>query len=305
MEGPKKLLLAATVFNILVLAAVLVVNAGAGDLGVKWGWFRNTTANISVKYPSDITPTPSTFAIWGVIYAYQFAWIIYSLSLLCRKSLNGYLYFTPYFMPLFFYVLYWFCQFGNIAWLFIWDREYLYASAPVLFMTAIFLVGSLATSMSALAEAASELIHEGKSRELWLVRGFVHNGVGMYATWLTVASHVGLSATLIYREPFLSMDVACSICAGVLSAFVVLYTVLDNFVLDKHTRYLFTPYVVLVWALVGIIQRGFDPERGSSIIVGLLLVYGLIAFVVKIVLVCVRSCKNPEPLTDAHAHKAI
>jgi hypothetical protein len=260
------------------------------------GWFHNTTGDISAKFPSDITPSPSTFAIWGVIYAWQLLWIIYSLTLLCRKSTGGYLYFSPYFMPLSFYILYWCTQSCNIAWLFIWDREMLYASVPVLFLTAIFLISALVSSMVSLANTASELIHQGKHYELTLVRIFIHNGIGMYATWTTIASHVGLSVTLIYREPFLTMDVACSICAGVLSIFAIVYTVLDLSVVDRHTRYLFTPYLVLIWALVGVIQRGFDAHRISSIIVGLLLIYGIGALIVKVVLVIVRSRRNPEPL---------
>jgi hypothetical protein len=34
---PKSLLLAATIFNVVVFAGVIVVNAAAGGLGVKWG----------------------------------------------------------------------------------------------------------------------------------------------------------------------------------------------------------------------------------------------------------------------------
>ena len=269
------------------------------------GWFHNTTGEIARKYDSDISPSPQTFAIWGLIYAFQLAWIIYSLTLLCRKSKDGYLYYTPYFMPLSFYLLYCVSNACNTSWLFLWDREYIYASSAILIASTVVLMASLIVQVVSLANTAQELIQQGKSRELFWVRLLVHNGIGMYVTWTVVASLVGLSIMLIYREPFLTQEAASAISASLLSVAVLAYTILDVFIIDKNTRYLFTPYLVLLWALKGIMDKGFFPERTYSIIVAVLLGYSVLAFLVKLILVIVRSCKNPEPLNSHPDHELL
>ncbi|KFQ26179.1 hypothetical protein N332_00064, partial [Mesitornis unicolor] len=49
------------------------------------GVFRTTLGNISAKYKTDFTPADRTFLIWNVIYAWQFAWLLYALSGICRR----------------------------------------------------------------------------------------------------------------------------------------------------------------------------------------------------------------------------
>lgn len=260
------------------------------------GIFKNTTGNISREYETQITPSGRTFAIWGVIYTYQLLWIIYTMTLLCRKSAGGFLYYSPPFLPFSFYFTYWLNLACNVSWLILWDRQYLSVTVPVLVATTIFLISSVAISMSGLAAYADDLIHQNHARELTWVRGLIHNGIGMYAMWTVVASHVNLSVVLTYSKPFLQDGTASCICIGILAALFVVYFILDNFVIDKHTRYLFTPYIVLIIALLGVIDRGFDKSRLSSILVAILLAVGAMCFLVKMVLVGIRSRENPEPL---------
>jgi hypothetical protein len=65
-----------------------------------------------------------TFSIWGVIYFWQAAWLIYAISRIPRKSNEGYLYIRPNTLHYSIFVLYALNMLLNIAWLIIWDREY-------------------------------------------------------------------------------------------------------------------------------------------------------------------------------------
>ncbi len=106
------------------------------------GIFTRSTGSVSDQNLTDFTPAgklinrikekiiyPSdnqgwTFAIWGVIYFWQAAWLIYALSRIPRKSNTGYLYIQPntlHYSIFMFYIL----NMGlNIGWLIIWDRAY-------------------------------------------------------------------------------------------------------------------------------------------------------------------------------------
>ena len=59
--------------NIVAYAAVLLANvlANAVPLGGR------STGQISAQYPSLFTPSGSTFAIWGLIYASLLVYVVY------------------------------------------------------------------------------------------------------------------------------------------------------------------------------------------------------------------------------------
>ena len=65
-----------------------------------------------------------TFAIWGVIYFWQAAWLLYAISRIPRKSNEGYLYIQPNTMHFSLFILYILNMVANIGWLLLWDRTY-------------------------------------------------------------------------------------------------------------------------------------------------------------------------------------
>lgn len=65
-----------------------------------------------------------TFSIWGIIYFWQAAWLLYAISRIPRKSNVDYLYITPDTLHYFVFVFYIVNMILNITWLFLWDRQY-------------------------------------------------------------------------------------------------------------------------------------------------------------------------------------
>ena len=65
-----------------------------------------------------------TFSIWGVIYFWQGAWLIYAISRIPRKSNSGYLYISPNTLHYTVFISYVLNLALNIAWLIIWDRAH-------------------------------------------------------------------------------------------------------------------------------------------------------------------------------------
>lgn len=65
-----------------------------------------------------------TFSIWGIIYFWQAAWLIYAISRIPRKSNIDYLYIHPNTLHFTVFIIYIINMVLNIIWLVVWDRGY-------------------------------------------------------------------------------------------------------------------------------------------------------------------------------------
>ena len=60
--------------------------------------------------------------------------------------------------------------------------------------------------------------------------------------------------------------------AGVISAEVLAWVVLDNTFLKPYTTYLFTPYLVMMWTLIGIVYKIWDFNEPIFLFAGSILI---------------------------------
>ena len=83
--GPKiktGILLALTV----ILYIIHVIFASLAATGTPARLFPIPVGNASDALKVLITPVGATFTIWGIIYFWQFLWIVYALVSLCRNG---------------------------------------------------------------------------------------------------------------------------------------------------------------------------------------------------------------------------
>ena len=239
-----------------------------------------TTGGASNKYYIEITPAGWAFSIWGLIYAWQGAWIIYSLTFLCRKG-------TPELISPVLLVVYAFSSFANIGWLIVWSRELIQAASILLFAIAFFLYGTLAisyTTMNIEARAVSK-------RDFILIQALVNNGLALYTTWSTIASLLNLTMALTYVHG-VPQDVASTIALVILAVEVIVWFSLENTILDKYVRYTLTIYPVVIWALSASINKNWDPYKRNSIISVILLAMACTLLAVRVAIVAWRQIKQ-------------
>uniref|UniRef100_M4A525 Si:ch211-161h7.5 n=1 Tax=Xiphophorus maculatus TaxID=8083 RepID=M4A525_XIPMA len=173
------------------------------------------------------------------------------------------------------------------GWTFnIWTVIYIWLSAMIVYIVSglcrlmisalIFLIMLICTNYSMVGFICHGLhvygpwLNKYSKVDLWLIRMLVLNGVMIYTTWTTIATLLNLTIVLKYEANMSTAD----------SAFVV-----ENFVLDKHMRYVFIPYIVVIWALSGNMDKNYDassPSRNGIFIV--LLAVSCVLFVTRIVL---------------------
>ena len=113
---------------------------------------RNDTSHIHL-FITKFRQLGWTFLIWNVIFAWQAAWLIYSITLIFRKSKTNYLYIEPNTLHFSVYALYILNMALHLSWDFLWDREYLGVSETILSgaqqsVDSLFFISGLCSSSS-------------------------------------------------------------------------------------------------------------------------------------------------------------
>merc|ERR1712193_159075 len=114
-------------------------------------------------------------------------------------------------------------------------------------------------------------------------------------TWTCIASLINLGTCLRYVA-LLDMEAVSHICLGILITLIVFYFILENLVLDNYIRLLLTPYLVVIWASIGIIVANKDDETvpdSTNDLVYAILGMTYVFLVLRIVIVVIRQLKRP------------
>lgn len=282
--------LAAIAVFIVFFLISLVFN-GLSVVGV--GPYETTTANVSAVFDTQITPSGWTFNIWSVIYVWLVAMVVYILAGTCRKNGYGRVYCSPAVLPYGFFISWCINLCFNIGWLLVWDRGMM---IPAL----VFLILVILTNYCSLFFVCHGLHIYGPwlkayhNVDLWCIRILVQNAVMIYTTWTTIATLINLTIVLTYEAQMDPTD-AATIAYSLLAVLLVVWFILENFVLDKHVRYICITYAVVIWALSGNLDKNYNVDSPSrnGIFIAVLLSVACVVFVVRIILVIWRHFKQP------------
>lgn len=252
--------LALKIINLLSLVVMLAVNALANLLPLG----GNTTGDVSVRYSNLFTPTPITFAIWGVIYLFMAAFV-FAQSGIVKSAATS----TDFNNA----VGIWFiisCLL-NISWLFAWHFDQIGLSTFLIFLLLLTLI------------IVNIRIGRLDNSRVW--DRIAAYGFNIYLGWLTAACLANVSVLLkklgwtnfgmsdeFWTIVVLGTGAAIGVCLALISP-----------------RPLAT--LTIVWAYCGIlVKHSTSTGYGGaypSIITTLLI--AIIAMAVSIVAVCLNS----------------
>jgi MFS family permease len=207
--------------NIVIFVITVIINVLAGSTEVIGG---KSTAAISNANFSLVTPAGYVFAIWGVIYLLLGIFVVYQ-ALPGQKG-KDYLDKIGWLFVL--------SSIVNIAWLFVWQFEYLLIS--VLLMFAL-----LATLIAIYLR-----LDIGKSKADMREKLAVHLPFSVYLGWITVATIANVAAMLVSYN-WDGFGISPSIWAVVMVVVALVITLLM-----LATRKDIAYALVIVWALIGI-----------------------------------------------------
>ena len=137
---------------------------------------------------------------------------------------------------------------------------------------------------------------------LFAIRAIVQNGLAFYATWVTIATLLNFAIVLTYWAN-VDMSVACTVSLSILLVEVLIYSVLENIVLERYLRYTYGVWLVVIFALCGSLAQNWDATSRNSIYSVVLLGLAAVLFLLKIVLSIWRAFKRPLYVTDLSSSK--
>nr|XP_020659041.1 uncharacterized protein LOC110084221 [Pogona vitticeps] len=302
MPAHNKLKIFVMLLTLVTYTVTIVMNAAAGS-GAFTGVFHTTVGNISFHHDTDLTPASWTFFIWNLIFVWQYAWLGYALSGLCRRNEFGWVYIWPDVLPLSFYLMWMLNNALNIGWLFLWDSLYFSPALILLGLLTVTNYMALFVSHRALYLHTAWLRKKSKV-DLWLVRILVQNGIAVYATWTTIATLLNFTVVLIY-DGFISNKAATIISLCIFFFELIVWFYLENIVFDKYVRYNLTVYPVAILALSGILQKNSisSSPDASVIITAVLLAVTCVVLCSRLGLILWRHNKEKlkEPVAPTEA----
>ncbi|XP_051538484.1 uncharacterized protein LOC127431892 [Myxocyprinus asiaticus] len=185
---------------------------------------------------------------------------VYILSTTCKRTACCPMYCSPAVLPNGFFISWIFNMLLNIGWLLLWDREVIIAS--LIFLALIAFTNYLVIFFSCYGLKEYEAwLNKYHKVDLWCMR--MLNAIATYTTWTAVATLINFTIVLNYDAGMTRSDagtVSLSILLGEVSAWFIA----ENFVFEKHLRYILTVYPVLIVDLSRNMTKNFDTADPSS-----------------------------------------
>jgi translocator protein len=243
--------------NIIFFALTVVVNSLAGSTNIIGG--RNT-ADVSNANSTLVTPAGYVFSIWGIIYILLGVFVVYQA--LPNEKGKDYQRKISWLFVL--------SSLVNIAWIFVWQFEYLSLSVLLIFV----LLATLILIYLRLGVSKSKV----KLRE----KLAVHLPFSVYLGWITVASIADVAATLVHYN-WNGFGIIPQTWA-ILVVVVTLIITMLMLAIRKDIAFA----LVIIWALVGI---GVN-HSGNQTIVRLTEAGAVIVVIALIVMVLVTKLRK-------------
>lgn len=220
--------------NIVAFFLTLIVNGLAGGTTILGG---KLTSEISDANPTLITPAGYVFSIWGVIYFLLGIFVIYQA--LPGQSGKGFVQKIGWLFLL--------SSLLNIAWLFLWQYEYLSASVVLMFLL-----------LAALISIYLRL-NIGKSGVPLREKLAVQVPFSVYLGWITIASIANVSAALV-SAGWDGFGISPETWAILIVVIALLITLLVT-----ATRRDVAYGLVIIWALLGIAVKQSGTQNIVSV----------------------------------------
>jgi len=263
------------IFLIIVTILTFVLNVGPFKRFKGNPIFNKTRSETSRKYPIPITPIREVFmVIWPVIYAFQGLWMGLCLVSIFTKTKRikyvdgmthtefSYLCRWPDVFPTPMLIFYAIGQLAITAYKFANDKEKLMLSFVFLLISSLFFHLSLISAVKGVHESWNSLTRDQVEIKFsgllkafkWMLRLFYINGIAIIATWNFVAFSLSLCKYLLYENldnmPQIP-EVAIAVTVCVLSSYAVSFFIVDVFVVNEATKWIYTTYAALLAASIG------------------------------------------------------
>jgi len=260
-ERSKAVLLA--FLNLLGFIGTVAVNALANILPIN----NKATGELSDSYPNLFVPTALTFAIWGLIYALLFVFIVYQFVVAFRKNTweKG----VVRKAGIFFII----SSVLNMGWIFAWHYEQVLLSLIIMILLFISLLIIYLRLRIGRSDAS-------KSEKICS-----HIPFSVYIGWITIATIANVTAFLVninWNRFGLSDQIwtLLVIAVGILISLGMLFIRKDIFY-----------NLVVVWSFTGILLKRISDKGADDLYIVIISIAGIAALMLGIIFQIIRRKK--------------
>lgn len=151
---------------------------------------------------------------------------------------------------------------------------------------------AFAISVNALHKHGQDLINKGHWKDVFFNMIFVQWGIGIYTSWVTISILLNFT-TVLQHYAHISAETSAAISLATLLVLMAILFAVDNFIFEKQCRYFFIPYCVVIYFLIGSLQKNWTGNI-NSVFTLCILIFVCALTMVKMVLVMRR--RRHEPL---------
>ena len=269
---------------------------------------------IPVMYPADTLTAyymflvnfdiaPWVHYIWIPIGLWQALWITYVMvNLYRRDARTGYaMYYAPGSIPISTYSMFSCALISTVSSQAALSNGYLNMSFTFDLLTSLTLFFAIYFSSRRLHNDAAILIQTGRPGHVMLIRGLVHNGIGLFAGWTDFMVFIKLGKLIVFYGG-VDGDTAGSVCLTMYTLYLSARLVLDIVFWDDILRHLLTPYLTSVVAMVGMLTQNYDAKNTKPVhyvIASVLAVISLL-FLIRLAEIIIRNKKDTKQAKSAH-----
>ncbi|CAF3086619.1 unnamed protein product [Rotaria sp. Silwood2] len=252
----------------------------------------NETIRAEDIVSNDINPADWVYrSLNRLNYIWQFAWLLYSLTFIYRRSSIGYLYLSPSTLTPSFYFIYILAFLLPSIWIIFFQKSYI-AWTWVVYLTS-FLLLSLDLFILNNNISLNKKIYEteGFNRDIWCLRFFAQNGVAFFACWIGVRFVLAFD-TFLQLQLVLTVVNAGTvslILAAIIAATYFFGPNLNAALVDK-CAYQFSPWIVFIFFFWGVVENNWIPKnvKRNNIIAALELIATVLSAIGALVLFTMR-----------------
>ena len=221
--------------NTLTLIIMLLANY-AGSTGI---FFKRTVAEVSYKFDTLFAPAGYAFIIWGVIFLFCIAFVIYQFFLLKNKDSNQFIQRTGLWFSI--------SNLANAAWVYCWTGEMMGMSVVLILLLLLSLICLTVSLRLELDDVPVQSIF------------FVWWPVTFYLGWIMVATIACIAAWLKSTGWY-----AFNLTENVWSIILITIASLLYLLLIKK-RNMREASIVGVWAFIAIAVKQWNAHNDVSI----------------------------------------
>ncbi|CAF0975865.1 unnamed protein product [Rotaria sordida] len=254
--------------------------------------FLNGTIRAEDTTVNDITPSDWVYrSLNGLNYLWQFAWLLYSLTFIYRRSSIGYLYLSPNTLTPMFCITYIIAFLLPSIWILFFQKSYI-AWTWIVYLVS-FLLLTLGLFILNNNISINQKIYEtdGFNRDIWCLRFFAQNGVAFFACWIGVRFALAFDTFL---QLYLSFSIVNAGTIALILAAIIAVTYFFgpnlNAALVEKCAYQFSPWIVFIFYFWGVVENNWVPKsvRRNNIIAALELLASVVAAIGALVLFTMR-----------------